>query len=412
MSIVSFIIVGYLNLIICNWVLFRGKTRHRFSIFYLLLFVINLIFVRYTLYFFFLIYGVQCYFIYLLVNNFFLSMMLNNLLLSINGFSFFLTFDLPRYLGMFNIFVYAVFEVLIATYLFYYMSLLDKKYHIFDYFSGYTKKLKGLTIFSTILIGILYVMHFTFNFYSLDYVLTSIILLLYHLFYTVLFVVFVVYQRKFQLLESYLKDKQETSTYYAKLDEFRHDYLNYIEALEYSLTNKEVGESFSMLEHLKKYSLEIIDDARHDPVKKINDSAIRGLLYDFIEKADRKKYPYKITVLNPVTAIKLDYIDLIRLFSIALNNAIEHYDSEVTTSIDILIDQTSERFYFKIGNPAKMNGVSLKEMLKRGYSSKKGGGLGLYNFSKIIEKYTNADYQVTYVKASATFELELIIYET
>jgi hypothetical protein len=409
MNIVIFTIVVYLNLLICNQLVFRGKLRNRFSYIYLLLFLLNLLFIKYTLCFILLLYGLQCYFLYLLVNNFFLSVMLNNFLLNIHGISFFMTFDLPRYIGIYNSYINAGLEILLAVYLFYFTSFLDKKYHIFDYFSGYTKKLKGITLFSTILMSILYVAHFTFSFYSLDYVLTSIIVLLYNLFYTVLFVVFVVHQRKFQLLESYLKDKQETSAYYAKLDEFRHDYLNYIEALEYSLTNKEVGESFSMLEHLKKYSLETIDAARHDPVKKINDSAIRGLLYGFMEKADQQNYPYKISVLNPVTDIKIDYIDLIRLLSIALNNGMEHYYSEDTAPITILVDQTVEGFYFKISNPAKKEKINLKEVLKRGYSTKKGGGLGLYNFSRIIEKYTNARYQITYVKDTSTFELELSV---
>lgn len=408
---VIFIIVVYWNLLICNQLLFRGKVRDRFSYIYLVVLIINLFFMKYTICFILLIYGLQCYYLYLLVNNFFLSIMLNNLLLTINGLAFFMSFDLPRYIGTYNIWANASFEILFVMYLFYFTSLLDKKYHVFDYFSGYTKKLKGITIFSTILMVILYAVHFTFSFYSLDYVLTSIILLLYNLFYTVLFVVFMVQQRKVQLLESYLKDKQETTVYYAKLDEFRHDYLNYIEALEYSLINKEVGESVSMLEHLKKYSLEMIDDARHNPVKKINDSAIRGLLYGFMEKAEQQNYPYKITVLNPVTDIKLDYIDLIRLLSIALNNGVEHYYSEENKPITILIDQSPKQFYVKVSNPAKMKGTSLKEILKRGHSTKQDGGLGLYNFSKIIEKYTNASYQIIYMKSSSMFELELTVRE-
>jgi sensor histidine kinase YesM len=337
--------------------------------------------------------------------------MLNNLLLNISGISFFIAFDLPRYVGTFHVGVSVVFEILLAACLFYYTRFLDKKYHIFDYFSGYTKKLKGITVFSTLVMGGLYAIHATFNFHSLDYLLTSVIVLLYNLFYTVLFVVFVFHQKKYQLLESYLKDKQETRAYYAKLDEFRHDYLNYIEALEYSLSNREAEESVSLLEHLKKYSLETIDDVRHDPIKKINDSALRGLLYGFMEKADQQKLPYEIKVLNPVTVVNIDYIDLIRLISIALNNALEHYSSDEDAPIQILIDQTPEQFYFKISNPAHMTGVSLGEILKRGYSSKKDGGLGLYNFSKITEEYTNAAYQVRYVKPFSMFELELTVDE-
>ncbi|MFP9184447.1 ATP-binding protein, partial [Enterococcus faecalis] len=78
------------------------------------------------------------------------------------------------------------------------------------------------------------IFHLGISFYSLDYILTSIITLLYSIFYTAFFIVFIIYKKKFQVIELYLKDNQETKDYYEKLDDFRHDYLNYISALEYS----------------------------------------------------------------------------------------------------------------------------------------------------------------------------------
>lgn len=104
-----------------------------------------------------------------------------------------------------------------------------------------------------------------------------------------------------------------------------------------------------------------------------------------MEKADQQKLPYEIKVLNPVTVVNIDYIDLIRLISIALNNALEHYSSDEDAPIQILIDQTPEQFYFKISNPAHMTGVSLGEILKRGYSSKKMAAWGCITFRKSLK---------------------------
>ncbi|MDT6562042.1 ATP-binding protein, partial [Enterococcus faecium] len=54
---------------------------------------------------------------------------------------------------------------------------------------------------------------------------------------------------------------------------------------------------------------------------------------------------------------------------------------------------------------------SLAKLMKRGSSTKKNGGLGLYNFSKITDKYLNANYGIKYLKRTKMFVLELTIYE-
>lgn len=131
-----------------------------------------------------------------------------------------------------------------------------------------------------------------------------------------------------------------------------------------------------------------------------------------MEKANQSGVSYDIQVLNIINNIKADYIDVLRLLSIALNNAIEHCDkTRKEVPVSITINQTNERFYFKIENPADMSSTSLSKLMKRGSSMKKNGGLGLYNFSKITDKYLNANYGIKYLKRTKMFVLELAIYE-
>ena len=407
-----FVLIAYLNLFIWMSLLFKGAPKWRFLLFYLGLMIANMFFVPYTFVFFAIAYAAMCWFLYLLVENIFLSILLQNFLLNVVGISFFLAIDIPRYLGFYTSYLNLSVELVLATSLFLLIRKADQKYDIFDYFSGYTKKLKGLTILSVVIYVLIYIFHLGISFYSLDYILTSIITLLYSIFYTAFLIVFIIYKKKFKVIELYLKDNQETKEYYEKLDDFRHDYLNYISALEYSLMNDSQENSIKLLTHLKDYSLEAIDDARHNPLKRISDPAVRGLFYHFMERANQSGISYDIQVLNIINNIKADYIDVLRLLSIALNNAIEHCDeTRKEEPISITINQTKERFYFKIENPADMSSTSLAKLMKRGSSTKKNGGLGLYNFSKITDKYLNANYGIKYLKRTKMFVLELTIYE-
>ncbi|HIB1873623.1 TPA: GHKL domain-containing protein [Enterococcus faecium] len=412
MESIMFVFIAYLNLFIWMSLLFKGASKWRFLLFYLGLMIANMFFVPYTFVFFAIAYAAMCWFLYLLVENIFLSILLQNFLLNVVGISFFLAIDIPRYLGFYTSYLNLSVELVLATSLFLLIRKADQKYDIFDYFSGYTKKLKGLTMLSIVIYVLIYIFHLGISFYSLDYILTSIITLLYSIFYTAFFIVFIIYKKKFQVIELYLKDNQETKEYYEKLDDFRHDYLNYISALEYSLMNDSQENSIKLLTHLKDYSLEAIDDARHNPLKRISDPAVRGLFYHFMERANQSGISYDIQVLNIINNIKADYIDVLRLLSIALNNAIEHCDgTRQEEPISITINQTKERFYFKIENPADMSSTSLAKLMKRGSSTKKNGGLGLYNFSKITDKYLNANYGIKYLKRTKMFVLELAIYE-
>ena len=407
-----FVLIAYLNLFIWMSMLFKGTSKWRFILLYLGLMMANMFFVPYTSFFFAIAYVVTCWFLYLLVENIFLSVLLQNFLLNVIGISFFLAIDIPRYLGFYTSYLNLSVKLALAACLFSIIRKADQKYDIFDYFSGYTKKLKGLTVLSVVIYVLIYIFHLGISFYSLDYILTSIITLLYSIFYTAFFIVFIIYKKKFQVIELYLKDNQETKDYYEKLDDFRHDYLNYISALEYSLKNDSQENSIKLLTHLKDYSLEAIDDARHNPLKRIGDPAVRGLFYHFMEKANQSGVSYDIQVLNIINNIKADYIDVLRLLSIALNNAIEHCDkTRKEVPVSITINQTNERFYFKIENPADMSSTSLSKLMKRGSSMNKNGGLGLYNFSKITDKYLNANYGIKYLKRTKMFVLELAIYE-
>lgn len=412
MESIMFVLIAYLHLFIWMSLLFKGTSKWRFLLFFWGLMIANMFFVPYTFVFFAIAYAAMCWFLYLLVENIFLSILLQNFLLNVVGISFFLAIDIPRYLGFYNSYLNFLVELVLAASLFLLIRKADQKYDIFDYFSGYTKKLKGLTILSVVIYVLIYIFHLGISFYSLDYILTSIITLLYSIFYTAFFIVFIIYKKKFQVIELYLKDNQETKEYYEKLDDFRHDYLNYISALEYSLVNDSQENSIKLLTHLKDYSLEAIDDARHNPLKRISDPAVRGLFYHFMERANQSGISYDIQVLNIINNIKVDYIDVLRLLSIALNNAIEHCDeTRKEEPISITINQTKERFYFKIENPADMSSTSLAKLMKRGSSTKKNGGLGLYNFSKITDKYLNANYGIKYLKRTKMFVLELAIYE-
>lgn len=112
-----------------------------------------------------------------------------------------------------------------------------------------------------------------------------------------------------------------------------------------------------------------------------------------------------------ISTVAVDYIDLIRLLSIALNNAIEHYSAtDNNQPIVICLNEKDQAFHFLVRNPAIIDhGGNLTVLLKRGHSEKKAGGLGLYNFSRIVNLYNNINYDLRYDKQEKLFELSLTI---
>lgn len=143
-----FVLIAYLNLFIWMSMLFKGTSKWRFILFYLGLMMANMFFVPYTSFFFAIAYVVTCWFLYLLVENIFLSVLLQNFLLNVIGISFFLAIDIPRYLGLYKLFEPFSRASVSSLLIFLIIRKADQKYDIFDYFSGYTKKLKGLTVLS------------------------------------------------------------------------------------------------------------------------------------------------------------------------------------------------------------------------------------------------------------------------
>ncbi|HHA4389670.1 TPA: GHKL domain-containing protein [Enterococcus faecalis] len=411
MELIVFVGMVYVNILIGINLLFQERSTYFFTIFYLLLAVCNLLMIKYTFFFLFLLYFSQCYYIYIKVENIYLSILLNNFLMSCGGLIIFLCIDLPRYLGFNHLYITVFLEIAMTVFLCLYLKHLDKKYHIFDYFTDYTKKMKSITLLSTLMMAGLYFLHAQVNLYSLDYVLTSIIMLGFNLFSSVAFIVFIINRKRKEFVTSYLKDLKETQEYYNKLDEFRHDYLNFIAALEYGISHQTPEEARELVTHFKEYSLERIEDARHNPTKKITDPVIKGLLYDFIDKAEKNNRSYSIQVLNVISTVAVDYIDLIRLLSIALNNAIEHYSAtDNAQPIVICLNEKDQAFHFLVRNPAIIDhGGNLTVLLKRGHSEKKAGGLGLYNFSRIVNLYNNINYDLRYDKQEKLFELSLTI---
>lgn len=151
MELIVFVGMVYVNILIGINLLFQERSTYFFTIFYLLLAVCNLLMIKYTFFFLFLLYFSQCYYIYIKVENIYLSILLNNFLMSCGGLIIFLCIDLPRYLGFNHLYITVFLEIAMTVFLCLYLKHLDKKYHIFDYFTDYTKKMKSITLLSTLM---------------------------------------------------------------------------------------------------------------------------------------------------------------------------------------------------------------------------------------------------------------------
>jgi len=93
---------------------------------------------------------------------------------------------------------------------------------------------------------------------------------------------------------------------------------------------------------------------------------------------------------------EIESIDLVRIFSILLDNALEEAEIKDNSFIKIMILSTTEGDEIKILNSLNSPELTVNKVYEKDFSTKeKHSGLGLYTVKKIIGKYDNLLLETT-----------------
>lgn len=212
-------------------------------------------------------------------------------------------------------------------------------------------------------------------------------------------------------LENYNKT---LSIMYDSIRGFRHDFSNFIQALDgYAKTN-DVDGMKNMIGSIMQECMDVNNMAILDP-EIINNSAVYSIITNKYYLAKENGITMRIEVMTDLNSIKDYSYEFCRILGILLDNSIEAAmdTKEKIINIRIMKDFKVNRKLFIVENSYdKSKNISLEKLFDKGYTTKVDTenmhGLGLWTVKRILRKNEKLDL---FTKKEDLFFQQLEIYE-
>ena len=216
--------------------------------------------------------------------------------------------------------------------------------------------------------------------------------------------------RKIENLESYNKT---LSIMYDSIRGFRHDFANFIQALDGYAEVNDVDGIRNMSKSILKDCNIVNNMGILDP-KIINNPAVYSILTNKYYIAQKEKILMNIQVMIDLKEIKISTYEFCRILGILLDNAIEAAKEceEKVINIRFIKDFRVNRKLIIIENTYNKLDIDIDKIFEKGYSTKKERneehGLGLWTVRKILDQSDNLSL---FTKKEKLFSQQLEIYE-
>lgn len=198
-------------------------------------------------------------------------------------------------------------------------------------------------------------------------------------------------QKKFEQkhLQTYT---DEIVTLYNEIRGFRHDYTGMLISLRMAIESKDLQEIDRVYsEVLVKANQKLRSDKyTYFDLNNIEDSALRSLIAQSIVNAKTNDVEYTLEVKDIITPLSMELLDLVRVMSVLLNNAVEGAVESYQKQLEVAIIKLDLETLVVIQNSCKKRKVKSEDLFELGFSTKgRHRGLGLNNVKEILGKYDN-----------------------
>ncbi|MBE6072353.1 MAG: GHKL domain-containing protein [Clostridium butyricum] len=187
---------------------------------------------------------------------------------------------------------------------------------------------------------------------------------------------------------------------YMDMRKFRHDYVNIISTIAGFIEERDME---ALEEHFNKNIYPLNNKMNKNNyklglLKNIELPEIKGLLSGKIVRAQELGIDTNIDIVEPITKINMDIIDLSRCLGIIFDNAIEASLESEKKVVNVALINKNTSVIIVVINTFKGDLPSLSKLFKEGFSTKgENRGLGLSNLKDIMSRYKNISLD-TYIK--------------
>lgn len=198
-------------------------------------------------------------------------------------------------------------------------------------------------------------------------------------------------QKKFEQehLQTYT---DEIVALYNEIRGFRHDYAGMLVSMQMAIDSKDLQEIDRIYNQvLVKANQKLRSDKyTYFDLNNIEDSALRSLIAQSIVYARNKDVEFTLEVKDIITRLSIDLLDLVRIMSVLLNNAVEGAAESYSKQMEVAVIKMDLETVIVIQNSCKYTMTPSEDLFELGFSTKgRNRGIGLNNVKEILDQYEN-----------------------
>lgn len=198
-------------------------------------------------------------------------------------------------------------------------------------------------------------------------------------------------QKKFEQkhLQTYT---DEIVKLYNEIRGFRHDYAGMLVSMQMAIDSEDIQEIDRVYNEVLVKANQKLRSEKYTyfDLNNIDDSALRSLIAQSIVYARNSGVEFTLEVKDVITRLSMDLLDLVRIMSILLNNAVEGAADSYLKQMEVAVIKMDFETVIVIQNSCKITMTPSEDLFALGFSTKgRNRGLGLNNVKEILDKYDN-----------------------
>lgn len=207
-------------------------------------------------------------------------------------------------------------------------------------------------------------------------------------------------KQKIKEQKLFQKYTNEIVSLYNEIRGFRHNYAGMLVSLNTSIQTGNMENVKNVYKNvLREANISLRSDKyTYFDLNNVEDAAFRSLLTEALLRAKEENLDLTFEIKEKIERVNLPLLELVRLTSILLDNAIEAACDTYYKKLNISLVKLDQSVVFIIQNSYKQKKIDVHQIFEPGFSTKGNSrGMGLNNVKEIIKKYENLmiDTEVT-----------------